>query len=83
MYLRGFKDAADIFLKRYEVVAGSAIRNLGFWELAAAVRPLPYPKEWLPMAREMGGMPVTDHEALTKYHEFVIQAKHRAYSGGA
>ena len=46
MHLRGIKDAADIFLRRYEADAG-AVENLAFWELAAAARPLPDPLAWL------------------------------------
>ena len=42
-YLRGTKSAADLFLKFYEEGSGASVRNLGFWELAAAARPLPQP----------------------------------------
>ena len=39
-YLRGTKSAADPFLKSYEEGSGESVRNLGFWELAAAARTL-------------------------------------------
>ena len=45
MYLRGIKEAADIFLDYYEAESGP-VENLGFWELACAARPLPTPARW-------------------------------------
>ena len=81
MHLRGIKEAADIFLKRYEEGSGAVVRNLGFWELAAAARPLPDPVLWIPASREMGDTAATDERASTNYYEFVSDAKSRAYAG--
>ena len=81
MYLRGVKVAADIFLKCYEEGSGAAVQNLGFWEMAAAARPLPDPVLWIPASREMGYPAATDERASTDYWEFVADATRRAYSG--
>ena len=81
MYLRGIKPAADIFLRRYEEVSGRALKNLGFWEVVAAARPLPNPALWIPASREMGDLTATDDRAKSDYYEFVADAIQRAYDG--
>ena len=80
MYLRGIKEAAGIFLRQYEAESGP-VRNLGFWELACAARPLPDPAVWIPASREMGDLGATDDRAGTDYYEFVRGAIRRARSG--
>ena len=80
MHLRGIKEAADIFLKHYEAVSGP-VRNLGFWELASAARPLPDPLAWTPASREMGDITATDDRADSDYYEFVADAIQRARDG--
>ena len=81
MYLRGIKEAADIFLDHYESVSGSRVGNLGFWELARAAGPLPNPAAWIWTSREMGDAGSTDDRADTDYFEFVADARRRAYAG--
>ena len=80
MCLRGIKEAADPFLEYYEATSGP-VRNLGFWELACAARPLPDPAAWIPPSREMGDASATDDRADTDYGQFVANAIRRAYSG--
>ena len=80
MYLRGIKPAADIFLRRYEEVAGKALKNLGFWEIVAAARALPNPALWIPASREMGDLTATDDRSDSDYYEFVADAIQRAYA---
>ena len=80
MYLRGIKEAADIFLEHYEAARGP-VRNLGFWELACATRPLPDPAAWIPSSRQMGDLGATDDRADTDYYEFVEDAMWRARDG--
>mgnify|MGYP001309494901 CR=1 FL=1 len=46
MVLMGVPDAADEFLRVYESETGHKIANLGFWELAASVRPMADPEDW-------------------------------------
>ena len=46
MVLMGLPEAADEFLHTYESQTGSRIKNLGFWELAASVRPMIDPVGW-------------------------------------
>ena len=46
MVLMGAPDAADEFLRVYESEMGRKIKNLGFWELAASVRPMTDPVDW-------------------------------------
>ena len=81
-YLRGTKSAADLFLKFYEEGAGESVRNLGFWELAAAARPLPQPALWIRQVREVETVTATDERANSDYNEFVASALRRAYNGG-
>jgi aminoglycoside phosphotransferase (APT) family kinase protein len=44
--LMGAPDAADEFLHIYEAEMGRRLQNLGFWELAASVRPMIDPVDW-------------------------------------
>ena len=46
MVLMGAPDAADEFFRVYESEIGCKIKNLGFWELAASVRPMVDPVDW-------------------------------------
>lgn len=79
-YLRGTKSTADLFLKFYEEGSGESVRNLGFWELAAAARPLPKPTSWVRQIREVAGLAGTDEQASSDYYEFVASALKRAYN---
>lgn len=47
MILNGMNEAADAFLAAYEREMGQPVANLGFWELAAAVRPIFSPDGWI------------------------------------
>ena len=47
MILSGMGEAADRFLATYEKETGRPVANLGFWELAAAVRPMLTPEGWI------------------------------------
>jgi aminoglycoside phosphotransferase (APT) family kinase protein len=47
MILCGMSEAADTFLATYEKEMGKPVANLGFWELAAAVRPMFNPDGWI------------------------------------
>ncbi len=80
MYLRGIKQAADHFLHRYEADFGP-VRNLGFWELAAAARPLPDPMAWISASRKLGDSTAIDERANTDYYEFVANTTKRAIAG--
>ena len=80
MYLRGIKEAADIFLDYYESESGP-VENLGFWELACAARPLPAPALWLPEYYETADVSAIVNRAETDFHEFVVSAMRRAYAG--
>ena len=81
MYLRGIREAADPFLECYEAESGAAVKNLGFWELAAAAHPLPNPVVWIPASREMGDAAATDERADTDFVEFVHDAVRRTHAG--
>ena len=80
MYLRGIKEAADIFLDYYESESGR-VENLGFWELACAARPLPAPALWLPEYYEAGDVRAIVSRAERDFREFVELAVRRAYEG--
>jgi aminoglycoside phosphotransferase (APT) family kinase protein len=45
--LMGFPEAADEFLRVYQSELGHEIKNLNFWKLAATVRPMTDPVDWL------------------------------------
>lgn len=81
MHLRGIKDAADIFLRRYEAGAGE-VKNLVFWELAAAARPLPNPAAWLIDPSQERARAGGSGSALRNYEEFVAGALARIGKGG-
>ncbi|MDE2863209.1 MAG: phosphotransferase [Chloroflexota bacterium] len=76
MHLRGIREAADLFLRRYESEAG-AVKNLAFWELAAAARPLPDPLAWL-LDKPAG---TGSRELLRNFNEFVAAAAARIRRG--
>jgi aminoglycoside phosphotransferase (APT) family kinase protein len=46
MILMDLPEAANEFLRVYETETGHPVSNLGFWELAAAVRPMTDPQDW-------------------------------------
>jgi aminoglycoside phosphotransferase (APT) family kinase protein len=46
MALGGMPQAADEFLHTYELERDQPVANLGFWELAAAARPMIDPEDW-------------------------------------
>jgi aminoglycoside phosphotransferase (APT) family kinase protein len=54
MALMGLHQSADDFLQIYESEIGRKVENLGFWELAAAVRPMIDPEDW--KVSETGGL---------------------------
>ena len=80
MYLRGIKEAADIFLDYYEAEFG-LVENLGFWELACAARPLPAPARWLLEFYETEDVSAIVNRAEADFREFVASAIRRAYAG--
>jgi aminoglycoside phosphotransferase (APT) family kinase protein len=47
MILKGMGSVADEFVDAYEIEAGQRVSNLGFWELAAAARPMFSPGGWI------------------------------------
>jgi hypothetical protein len=46
MLLMGLPEAANEFLRAYRSETGRPAENLGFWELAAAARPMDDPAAW-------------------------------------
>ena len=80
MYLRGIKEAATPFLEYYQASSGP-VRNLGYWELACAARPLPDPAAWIPEPGDLGDLLVPIERAHTDYYEFVHNALRRASAG--
>lgn len=67
MFLRGLHDAADVFLDVYEAKVGRRVASLGFWQLAAAARPLFSPTGW-----------ISDSPAKERFADFIVDAKGRA-----
>jgi aminoglycoside phosphotransferase (APT) family kinase protein len=69
MCLMGLPDAADEFLRVYESETGHKVENLGIWELAASVRPMIDPEDW--MVAGMNGL----HRDI--FLQFIANAKKR------
>ena len=67
MFLMTLPEAADEFLSVYESHMGHKVENLGFWELAAAVRPMTDPVDWK----------VTNTPGLNILLKFIEAAKKR------
>lgn len=65
--MMGLPQAADEFLRVYEEDTGGALKNLGFWELAAAVRPMTNAEDW-----KIDRSPGRDI-----FQDFIEQAKHK------
>ena len=61
--------AADEFLNVYEAEIGRRVANLGFWELAAAARPMFNPAGWLtePLVQERFGQLIADARRRAGY----------------
>ncbi len=70
MCLMGLPNAADEFLNVYEAEMGGKVENLGVWELAACVRPMIDPEDWLVVG--MDGL----HTDL--FLQFIADAKERS-----
>jgi aminoglycoside phosphotransferase (APT) family kinase protein len=66
MHLSGMGHVADEFLETYEREAGRPAANLGFWELAAAVRPM-----FSPEGR------ITESPAREEFRRFIADAGRR------
>jgi len=67
MFLSGMGEAADEFLSAYETEVGRPVANLGFWELAAAARPMFSPEGW-----------ITESPAKERFSQFIADARRRA-----
>jgi aminoglycoside phosphotransferase (APT) family kinase protein len=65
MILTGMQETADQFLVTYEKEMKRPVSNLGFWELAAAVRPLSNPDGWISYS--------PTRERLSRFVEAAVQ----------
>ncbi len=70
MVLMGLNQAADDFLRIYESEMGRRAENLGFWEMAAAVRPMEALDDWV-----VPGISGLDRTLL---QQFITEARKRA-----
>lgn len=68
MVLGGMAEAAEDFLHTYEAETGQQVTNLGFWELAAAARPMMDPEDW-----QIAESPGSD-----RFEQFIEGARERA-----
>jgi Ser/Thr protein kinase RdoA (MazF antagonist) len=66
MLIRGLPQVADEFLAAYETAAGVSLPNLGFWELAAAARPMFLPQGWVDQSPQQ-----------ENFSQFITQAEKR------
>jgi aminoglycoside phosphotransferase (APT) family kinase protein len=68
MALVGLPDAAEEFTRVYGSETGRALQNLGFWELAAAVRPMTDPADWK----------IDQPPGMDIFQKFIADAKKKA-----
>jgi aminoglycoside phosphotransferase (APT) family kinase protein len=68
MVLMGLPAAAEEFLRIYEAEMGHKVENLGFWELAASVRPMINPEDWK----------VHQSPGMDMFQGFIADARKRA-----
>jgi len=73
-------DLADIFLAEYEQAVGKPVANLGFWELAAAVRNMPDPAQWLDEEVALGGVARDATTVCECFRTFIREARQRLTS---
>ena len=76
--LLGLESAAKAFLKVYEEEAGHQVENLGFWELAAAVRAMPDPARLIPQYSALGVPPCAPEVIRERLRQFIADARHHA-----
>jgi len=67
MVLGGLAQAAEKFLRTYELEIGQPVVNLGFWELAAAARPMMDPEGWK----------IAEPPGSDKFRQFIESASER------
>lgn len=67
MFIMGMREASDEFLKAYEAEMGQQAANLGFWELAAAARPMTDIAGW-----------ITEPSKGERFRQFIANARRRA-----
>lgn len=67
MVMMGLPQAADEFLRVYELETGKSPQNLGFWELAASVRPMMNAEDWK----------IDQSPGKDVFQEFIEQAKQK------
>lgn len=75
IHLLGLEDAAREFLDVYEGEAGHRVENLGFWELAAAVRPMPDPTRLIPQLSALGMPPCPPQAMRERLRQFIAAAR--------
>jgi aminoglycoside phosphotransferase (APT) family kinase protein len=67
MFFTGMNQAADEFLRIYETATGQPVANLGFWEFAAAARPMFRP----------AGRRIFESPARERLQQFLADARSR------
>jgi len=75
LHLLGLENAAGVFLEAYEVEAGHRVENLGFWELAAAARPMPDPARLLHQYSAVGAPACTPEVIRQRLRQFIAAAR--------
>ena len=78
LQLLGLESAAKAFLEVYEEEAGHRVENLGFWELAAAVRPMPDPARLIPQYSALGVPPCAPEVIRERLRQFIAAARRHA-----
>jgi hypothetical protein len=78
LHLLGLASAASAFLEGYEGEAGHRVENLGFWELAAAVRQMPDPARLLHYSTMVGMPPCPPGVRRERLRQFIAAARRRA-----
>ncbi|MHB8575680.1 MAG: phosphotransferase family protein [Dehalococcoidia bacterium] len=78
LYLQAGPAPADQFLHAYEAAIGTRIEQRFFWDLLAAVKPMPDPAVWLPGYHDLGGTQLTAENLRSRLSAFISDALARA-----
>ena len=73
----GLRQEADDFAAAYRKITGRSLRNLAFWELAAAARPMPDPGNGVDELKAMGYDRMTADDLRRNLREFIADAFRR------
>lgn len=73
----GMREEAEWFVEEYESETGRPLANLPFWELAAAVRPMPNPGKGVGSLTALGVNDRSEQDLVQAHRDFIESALRR------